>query len=93
MPLASVYPDRFRKRVQDECRKLGIDFVFEDYLDDAVIKEGVVTTRKGKRLVSDLVVSTVQFPADVGVPTSNPRLLHMVATLIPPSSKPLAMAY
>ncbi|KAI0065708.1 FAD/NAD-P-binding domain-containing protein [Artomyces pyxidatus] len=56
LPLHPSYPDRFRSRVEKECRTRGIEFVFEDYLDQEVPKDGAVTTRSGKRLVADMVV-------------------------------------
>ncbi|KAI0065713.1 FAD/NAD(P)-binding domain-containing protein [Artomyces pyxidatus] len=56
LPLHPSYPDRFRSRVEKECKARGIEFVFEDYLDQEVPKDGAVTTRSGKRLVVDMVV-------------------------------------
>ncbi|KAI0055646.1 FAD/NAD-P-binding domain-containing protein [Artomyces pyxidatus] len=56
LPLHPSYPDKFRRRVEQECRARGIEFVFEDYLDQEVPEDGAVTTRKGKRIPADLVI-------------------------------------
>ncbi|KAI0042337.1 FAD/NAD-P-binding domain-containing protein [Auriscalpium vulgare] len=52
----STYPDKYRKRVEQSVRAVGVDIVFNDYLDDNTITDGFVTTRKGKKIKADLVV-------------------------------------
>ncbi|KAI0045633.1 FAD/NAD-P-binding domain-containing protein [Auriscalpium vulgare] len=65
LPLHKIYPDHFRKRIATECQLRGIDFVFEDYLDQEVPENGTVKTRNGKMLTADLVI-----PARGGSPAT-----------------------
>jgi len=57
--LNKAYPDKFRRALEKSLRERGVEFVFNDYVD--VIPEtpvSQVTTRKGKVIKADLVVTT-----------------------------------
>ena len=69
MPFNDVYRDNFRRRIFKECDAFGIRFVFNDYLDEAVPKDGHVTTRKGNTLRADLVVRPLLRPVSSEGPT------------------------
>lgn len=56
LPLNKVYPDHFRRRVQQEIEARGVNFIFDDRLDESAPVDGVVHTRKGKVIPADLVV-------------------------------------
>lgn len=56
LPFNDVYRDNFRRRILKECQAFGVDFIFNDYLDQAVPKDGHVTTRNGKAVRADIVV-------------------------------------
>ncbi|KAI0316928.1 FAD/NAD-P-binding domain-containing protein [Amylostereum chailletii] len=58
LPFNDIYADRFRRRIAAECKNLGINFVFNDYLDGHTPTDGVVRTRKGKELPADLVITS-----------------------------------
>ncbi|VDB91689.1 unnamed protein product [Peniophora sp. CBMAI 1063] len=58
LPFNNVYRDNFRRRILKECETSGIKFVFNDYLDEAVPKDGYVTTRKGETVRADLVMTS-----------------------------------
>jgi hypothetical protein len=62
LPFNDVYHTNFRRRVLQESKAVGTEFVFEDYLDETVPKEGHVTTRNGVTLRADLVVRLFPFP-------------------------------
>lgn len=57
--LLKAYPDKFRKALDTSLRARGVEIVYNDFIDD-IPADGVVgvTTRNGKRLDADLVVST-----------------------------------
>ncbi|ETW83688.1 hypothetical protein HETIRDRAFT_449349 [Heterobasidion irregulare TC 32-1] len=57
LPLNKVYPDHFRRRVQQEIEARGVNFRFDDRLDELAPVDGVVHTRKGKVIPADLVLS------------------------------------
>jgi NADH dehydrogenase FAD-containing subunit len=54
-----TYPDKFRKALDTSLRARGVEIVYNDFIDD-IPADGVVgvTTRNGKQLDADLVVST-----------------------------------
>ncbi|TFY70545.1 hypothetical protein EVG20_g2450 [Dentipellis fragilis] len=54
--LNDVYPDKYRKRAEQGMRSRGIELVLNDYIDDWN-PSGTITTRKGKKLNGDLLVS------------------------------------
>lgn len=56
LPLNKVYPDHFRRRVQQEIEARGVNFIFDDRLDESAPVDGVVHTRKRKGIPADLVV-------------------------------------
>ena len=56
LPFNNVYNDSFRKRALQVCQSIGINFIFEDYLDATEPTNGTITTRKGKSLRADVVV-------------------------------------
>ncbi|KAI0042334.1 FAD/NAD(P)-binding domain-containing protein [Auriscalpium vulgare] len=60
--LNSTYPDKFRKRIEQDVRETGVNIVFGDYMDDNTITNGFVTTRLGKKIKADLVVSILIRP-------------------------------
>jgi NADH dehydrogenase FAD-containing subunit len=53
----NTYPDKFRKRLEKDFRARGVDFIFNDYIDDFE-QTGTITTRNGKQIGADLVVRT-----------------------------------
>ena len=55
--LNDSYPESWRATVAKGFVSRGIEIILGDYLDDVDIKEGYVTTRSGKRIKADLVVS------------------------------------
>lgn len=57
--LNESYPESWRASVAKSFGSRGIDFILGDYVDDLEINEGHVTTRSGKRIEADLVVSRV----------------------------------
>ena len=58
MLVNKTYPDKFRLALDKSLRARGVEIVYNDFVDD-VPAEGVVgvTTRNGKKLDADLVVS------------------------------------
>ena len=56
LPFNSIYADKFRRRIAAECEKFGIQFVFNNHLDETVPKEGFIETREGTKIEADLVV-------------------------------------
>ena len=58
MLLNETYPDKVRHALDKSLKKRGVEIIYNDYID-AVPAEGVVgvTTRKGKKLNTDLVVN------------------------------------
>ncbi|KAF9051854.1 hypothetical protein BJ165DRAFT_1401308 [Panaeolus papilionaceus] len=56
----SSYPQKFRDKVTRRVADLGVNLVLDDYLDTTET-QGEVTTRKGRKLVADLVVQTRGF--------------------------------
>ncbi|VDB94139.1 unnamed protein product [Peniophora sp. CBMAI 1063] len=72
LPFTNAYPDSFRSRILSEAREAGIEFVLEDYLDEAEPHDGHVTTRKGQQLRADLIITAhggtpnTQFAASLG---------------------------
>lgn len=54
--LNKTYPDKFRKRTEKDITARGIEVVYNDYIDD-FSQTGTVTTRNGKKINADLVVS------------------------------------
>ncbi|KAF8181636.1 hypothetical protein BJ912DRAFT_979622 [Pholiota molesta] len=53
-----VYPQSWRKYINKQYSRRGINGVLGDYVDNVEIKEGYVTTRSGKKIKADLVVPT-----------------------------------
>ncbi|KAF8178481.1 hypothetical protein BJ912DRAFT_983962 [Pholiota molesta] len=51
-----AYPQRWRKYINKQYSRRGINGVLGDYVDNVEIKEGYVTTRSGKQIKADLVV-------------------------------------
>lgn len=53
-----TYPDKFRKALDTSLRARGVDIIYNDYIDN-IPADGVVgvTTRNGRKLNADLVVS------------------------------------
>ncbi|KDR73138.1 hypothetical protein GALMADRAFT_125165 [Galerina marginata CBS 339.88] len=56
--LNDAYPVRWRKSASKTYRDRGVNFVFDDYVDDLEIKDGHITTRAKKSIKADLVVPT-----------------------------------
>lgn len=57
--LNDAYPDKFRNALAASTKARGVDIILEDFIDD--IPTGPitsVTTRSGKKLDADLLVST-----------------------------------
>ena len=57
LPLNKIYPDYFRERVAEAIESRGVEFIFNDYLDQDAAQDGFVITRKGQKIPADLVVS------------------------------------
>ena len=55
--LNDVYPDRWRRQVNESLQKRGVRLVLGDRVDDVVPKDGKIVTRSGKEIPADLVVS------------------------------------
>jgi glycine/D-amino acid oxidase-like deaminating enzyme len=53
-----TYPDKFRKALDASLRARGVDIIYNDFVDD-IPADGVigVTTRNGRMIDADLVVS------------------------------------
>ncbi|KAA1473408.1 FAD/NAD-P-binding domain-containing protein [Dentipellis sp. KUC8613] len=76
LPLNKVYSTRFRRTVETRIRKRGVDFIFGEYLDQTVPKDGVVFTRSGRKIPADLVVaSTGGHPATGFLSSITPSIL------------------
>ncbi|KAF9567230.1 FAD/NAD(P)-binding domain-containing protein [Agrocybe pediades] len=55
--LNDAYPKNFRKNVANAIQKRGVEVILNDWVDDLdIIDPGLITTRSGRKLVSDLVV-------------------------------------
>jgi len=55
--LSKYFPDKFRKRMQEDVRAADADIILNDYLEDLDGEEKTVyTTRAGKTVEADLVV-------------------------------------
>jgi len=55
--LNDTYPLRYRLYIEKRLRSLGVDLIFDDYIDDAVTRpDGTIITRKKKVITADLVV-------------------------------------
>jgi apoptosis-inducing factor 2 len=52
--LNSAYPDKYRKRVENDITSRGVDIVYNDHMDD--FESLPTSTRSGRRLDGDLVV-------------------------------------
>ncbi|KAF8167610.1 FAD/NAD(P)-binding domain-containing protein [Crassisporium funariophilum] len=55
--LNKVYPNKFRKALESKVRALGIDVILNDFVDD-LTTPAEITTRSGKTIKADLVLST-----------------------------------
>ena len=89
LPFNDVYNDSFRKRVLKVCQSIGINFIFEDYLDATEPTNGTITTRKGKTLRADVVV---RLAVDISCDSvcSTLRFMRQEARLQRTSSAPWA---
>ncbi|TFY51043.1 hypothetical protein EVG20_g11195 [Dentipellis fragilis] len=58
LPLNKVYAPQFRRAVDVRIRARGVELVFGEHLDETVPKDGMVTTRSGRKIPADLVVSS-----------------------------------
>ncbi|RXW19704.1 hypothetical protein EST38_g6154 [Candolleomyces aberdarensis] len=56
--LNDVYPDRWRRQVNESLEKRGVRLVLGDRVDDVVPKDGKIVTRSGKEITADLVIPT-----------------------------------
>ena len=56
--LNATYPDKFRKRMEKDITVRGVKVVYNDFVDNFE-PEGPITTRGGKTLEGDLVVSSL----------------------------------
>ena len=56
--LNKTYPDKFRYAMEQSLRSRGIEILLEEYID-SIPENGAshVTTRSGKKISADLVVS------------------------------------
>jgi len=60
------YPERFRKRLFSHLERTGTKIILDDHLDDLQPnEEGIVVTRKGKKLNADLVVCSCSSWKDI----------------------------
>ena len=57
LPLNGTYPDRWRKAVAEQFLKRGVQWVLSDQVTDLEPQNGRITTRSGKSIPADLVVS------------------------------------
>ena len=64
MLLNKIYPNKLRQALAKGLTARGVEIIYNDYIDD-VPDEGVVgvTTRNGKKLDADLVVSSLSTTA------------------------------
>lgn len=51
-----AYSDRFRAHLHKIFSKRGVNFVYHDRIDDLKIHDGIVTTRKGVEIKTELLV-------------------------------------
>ena len=70
--LNSAYPNKYRKRVENDVTSRGINVVFNDYVDnfDAI----PATTRSQRQLEGDLIVRLPLIPSASSVPNAVPVL-------------------
>ncbi|KAA1473407.1 FAD/NAD-P-binding domain-containing protein [Dentipellis sp. KUC8613] len=81
LPLNKVYAPRFRRAVDVRIRARGVELVFGEYLDETAPKDGVVTTRSGRKIPADLVVSSTG-----GTPATD-FLSNIVPSILTPSGR------
>jgi len=56
--LNDAYPKYFRKNVATAIHKRGVEVILNDWVDSLdIIDPGLISTRSGRKLVADLVVS------------------------------------
>lgn len=53
----AAYPDKFRRWALTRIRRGGVNVVLDDAVENVEISAGSVTTKKGKAIKADLVVS------------------------------------
>ena len=57
--LNSFFPDKFRRYMEQDIRAAGAEVVLGDAVETSQISEGKgITTRSGKKLDADLIVSS-----------------------------------
>lgn len=67
--LNDTYPNRYRDSLLTRVKKTGADVVLGDYVDATEpSSDGTITTRKGKQLRADLVVSCLALYDIVMIP-------------------------
>ncbi|KAF9567232.1 FAD/NAD(P)-binding domain-containing protein [Agrocybe pediades] len=56
--LNDAYPRKWRQKATKSVTDRGVNVILEDYIDDLEIKDGKITTRKGKSITADIVMPT-----------------------------------